>query len=169
MSMIVLIHLAALYKKIKFNLTKILKEILLNISSRFREPSKSIFLINLEANNWIRNAVTGYRISNASLSLLDREKLTDSSKDNSLKSVFADHSLIDFWFYNRRKGHKYFITFVHNVSVRENNFQHTLLSKITREKINAESNLRLTLSDIEWNFKFLCFTKQSQISHGVFI
>lgn len=38
-----------------------------------------------------------YIISNTFLSLSNKEKLIDLSSDNSLKAVFTDQSIIDFW------------------------------------------------------------------------
>jgi hypothetical protein len=81
-----------LNENIKRNITEHLKQLRLTFKDYF--PNKPIIS---GSSNWIRNPFQGDKTSDTSLSLLEKEKLIDLSSDISLKAVFKDHSLIDFW------------------------------------------------------------------------
>lgn len=153
-----------LNENIKKDISEHLKQLQLTFKDYF--PNKP------ESNIWIRNPFQGDITSDTSLSLLEKEKLLDLSSDNSLKAVFAHHSLIDFWLSVKNeypilaeKAIKILLPFCTTYLCEKGFSTYTYLKDKYRNRLNAEPDLRLKLSDIEPNFEFLCSTKQAQISH----
>lgn len=124
------------------------------------------------SNSWICSPFEGDVSLNTSLTLPEKEKLIELSCDSSLKVIFKDRSLFDFWLsvineypVLSKKAIKILLPFCTTYLCEKGFSTYTYLKNKYRNRLNAEPDLRLKLSEIEPNFEHLCSTKQAQISH----
>lgn len=154
-------------ENIKKNICEHLKHLQLTFDDYF--PNRCNISIS---NNWIRSPFQGNVSIETSLTLQEKEKLIELSCDSSLKAIFKDHSLIDFWLSIKneypvlsKKAIEVLLPFCTTYLCEKGFSTYTYLKDKYRNRLNAEPDLRLKLSDIEPNFELLCSIKQPQISH----
>lgn len=153
--------------------SEIRAEIVLHLSQLSDELKRYFPDIDNAKDGWIRNpfAVTNESI-NSSLSIKQQESLLEMSVDQTLQADLKRMSLIDFWAARQaeyselsRKAVNFLLPFA-TTYLCESGFSHLVMIKTKyRNRLDAESELRLKLSKITPKIESICDKKQAHPSH----
>lgn len=148
-------------------------EIVLHLSQLSDELKRYFPDIDHAQDGWIRNpfAVTNGSII-SSLTIKQQESLIEMSADETLQADFKTMSLIDFWAARQaeyselsRKAVNFLLPFA-TTYLCESGFSHLVMIKTKyRNRLDAESELRLKLTKITPKIESLCDKKQAHPSH----
>lgn len=148
-------------------------EIVLHLSQLSDELKRYFPDIDNAQDGWIRNpfAVTNESII-SSLTIKQQESLIEMSADETLQADFKTMSLIDFWAARQseypelsRKAVNFLLPFA-TTYLCESGFSHLVMIKTKyRNRLDAESELRLKLTKITPKIESLCNKKQAHPSH----
>lgn len=149
------------------NVKNMVKEHLRGLGKTFREyfPAMS------NNNNWIRNPFEDSTISESTLSVNEKEQLLEISTDFQLQKSYKSLSLIGFWLSLKEfavlanKAITALLPFSSTYLCEKSFSSYAYLKNKYRNRLCAESDLRLYLTSVVPDFKALCRGKQAQPSH----